>query len=126
MNKARKPLTREQIGRLATDIYKLLKDNGLWIDTSIYFNGNRIDNRDDDGNYHYDGVMYFHEDMDPRDCFEYVNPDHIISMTFEGPVYHMFNYDRNPSVLKKFNALLKRFGVCYELGDAWNLTCYYI
>ena len=38
----------------------------------------------------------------------------------------MFNYNKYGSVLKKFKALLEKYGLYYEQGDAWNLTCYYI
>ena len=69
--------------------------------------------------------MYLEHDMDPGDYFEYVNPEHILSMSFEGPIYHMFNYGEYKPVLKKFNELLEKYGLYYELGNAWNLTCYY-
>lgn len=124
-HKITKPLTKEQIEDLADSIYKLFAKNQMWSDTFIYFNGCRIGNKDPAGNYHYDGTVYLEEDKDPRDYFEYVNPDHILSMSFEGPVYHMFNYGHDKPVLKKFRALLERYGLYYELGNAWNLSCYY-
>lgn len=123
--KIKKPLTEEQIEELADEIYQLFKKNDMWMDSCIYFNGCCLDGTDENGNCHYDGSAYLHPDRDPRDNFEYVNPDHILSMSFEGPVYHMFNYGEHGSVLEKFDSLLKQFGLYYELGNAWNLTCYY-
>lgn len=125
-NNITKRLTSEQIEDLADRIYKLFKKNDMWSDTFIYFNGCRIGNKDTNGNYHYDGTVYMEQDKNPEDYFEYVNPDHILSMSFEGPVYHMFNYGSYPDVLKKFNKLINKFGPYYEFGHAWNLTCYYL
>ena len=120
-----KPLTSEQIENLADGIYKLFKKNDMWSDVFLYFNGVRVGNKDPKGNYHYDGKAYMEPDMDPRDYFEYVNENHILSMSFEGPVYHMFNYGQYPGVKKKFDKWIERHGIHYELGNAWNLTCYY-
>lgn len=126
MAKISKPLTKEQIEELADKIYKLFNKHGIWSDTTVYFNGGCIDNRDDNGEYHYDGTVYHHDDKNPRDYFEYVNPDHILSMSFEGPVYHMFNYGEHRTAYRKFKELLARYGLYHELGDAWNLSCYYV
>lgn len=123
---AEKPLTEKQIEELANSIYELFRENELWSDTFIYFNGKRLGNVSPDGKYHYDGSAYLEEDKDPRDYFEYVNPDHILSMSFEGPAYHMFNYAENSSTLEKFDDLLAKYGLYYELGHAWNLSCYYV
>lgn len=119
-----KELNEKTIEKLADSIYNLFKKNDVWSDVCIYFNGKRLDNKDDYGDYHYDGNAYLHGGFDPRDYFECVNPDHILSMSFEGPVYHMFNYGKYKTVLKRFDELLKRYGLYYELGDAWNLTLY--
>ena len=121
----KKPLTSKQIEDLAYKIYKLFKKNDIWMGARIYFNDSAIDNMDENMDYHYDGSVYFHQDMDPTLYFEHVNPDHILSMSFEGPIYRMFNCKRHKTVLKKFNDLITRFGLRYAFGDEWNLTCYY-
>lgn len=126
MKKGTEKLTKEKIAELADHIYKLFKENDMWSDTSIYFNGKRLSNRGPDGRHHYDGSAYEEENKDPNDYFEYVNSDHILSMSFEGPVYDMLNYDGYPSVQKQFDELLAQYGLYYELGNAWNLSCYYI
>lgn len=114
MSEIRKPLTKEQIEELADSIYQLFKENDMWMDTSIFFNECRLNDEKRES------------DVDPRDYFEYVNPEHILSMSFEGPVYDMFNYCEYESVHEKFDALLKKYGLYYELGNAWNLSCYYL
>ncbi len=125
MSKITKPLTKEQIDDLAEKIYKLFKKNDIWQDTFIYFNGNCLGNKDPAGHYHYDGSAFLETDLDPRDYFEFVNSEHILSMSFEGPVYYMFNYGHHKSVFKQFKALLDKYGLYYEMGNAWNLSCYY-
>lgn len=120
-----KRLTKDQIEELAEKVYQLFRKNGIWSDTIIYFNGCSLDNKDETGRYHYDGSAYHHKDKDPRDYFGYVNSDHILSMSFEGPVNHMFNYGEYQDVLDEFNALLDGYGLYYELGNSWNLSCYY-
>lgn len=122
----KKPLTEQQIEELADRIYQLFKKHNMWMDSRIYFNGGCIDSKDENGTYHYDGSVYHHSDMNPKTYFEYVNPEHILSMSFEGPIYHMFNYNNYSSVLKQFDKLMKQFGLYYEFGNAWNFTCYYI
>lgn len=128
--KIQKPLTPDNIEELADRIYKLFRKNNMWSDCRIYFNGNALDTNDGSangaGSLHYDGMAFLHEGMDPNEYFEYVNPEHILSMSFEGPIYHMFNYNEYRSVMTQFRKLLDRFGVYYELGNAWNLTLYYI
>lgn len=118
-------LTESQIESLAKEIQKLLHTNGLWGGTYIYFNGCCMDSVDETGHTHYDGSVYVHPDIEPTDRFCYVNPDHILSMSFEGNVYQMFNHMMYTDVLHSFVNLLKQYGLYYELGNAWNLTCYY-
>lgn len=48
-----------------------------------------------------------------------------MSMSFEGPVYHMINGYALGGLVRRFNKIFEKYGVYYEQGDAWNLTCYY-
>jgi hypothetical protein len=54
-----------------------------------------------------------------------------MSMSFEGDFYGCINFTNeygayyDNRIMKSFNAILDKYGVWYELGDAWNLTCYY-
>ena len=46
------------------------------------------------GKYYYNDREHLieEENQNPRTYFEYVNPDHILSMSFEGPVCEMLYY----------------------------------
>ena len=120
---AKSALTEKQIGELAEQIYQLLKENDIWMDTDIYYNNRVMTNKDGNGQYQYDGSVYLYLDTPPIEPF--YTPGHILSMTFEGPVYQMFNHGSYPAVRRKFDRILKRFGLYYEFHDAWNLDCCY-
>jgi len=125
-------LTEKQIEALAKETRQFVIDNGIWVDTTIFFNGRAYSTSDRRGHYFYndpDNLVEL-EDEDPRDYFEYVNPDHIMSMMFEGPLYGCLNYtgeyghkydDRIQDGLMK---IFRKYHVYYELGNAWNLTLF--
>lgn len=58
--------------------------------------------------------------MDPRDYFEYVREPNILSMSFEGTLYDILN-NHDMFVLQD---LFSKYGLYYELGNAWNLSAY--
>ena len=122
-------LTPEAIEELAVKVRDFLLDHGLWQDVDIYFNGKRFTTRDPKtGKYHYNDRNYLfeEEEQNPEDYFKYVNPDHILSMSFEGPVCWMLYYGTNPKIKKQFDKMFTEWGLYYEFGDCWNFTCYYI
>ena len=115
------PLTEEQTEELAKAIYQLLLRHHMWLDVAIYYNGKRMSPSSVIGN----NDSYIMEDnVDPHRYFNYVGPT--LSMSFEGPMYHALNYGGNDLFLTEFNALLRQYGLYYELGDAWNLSVYSI
>ncbi len=126
--KERITLTEKQIDDLAVEIREFLLEHGMWQDVDIYFNHKRFGCKGPDGHYYYNDRehLFAEEDIEPQEYFKYVNPDHILSMSFEGAVCHMIYYGTAPGLLKKFNAIFERYGLYYELGDHWNLSCYYI
>lgn len=89
-------LTAEQIENLAKEIREFLLEHGLWQDVDIYFNGKRFTQHDPvTGKYYYNDREHLIEVADqPERHFEYVNPEHILSMSFEGPVCEMLYYRR--------------------------------
>lgn len=119
-------LTKSKIEELVRKIIELLKATGTDTDVCIYYNDKRISL----GNIWKTDIADFvpiekvEEDMCPLDYFEYVNTKHILSMSFEGALYHELNGYTNGSVTKKFDKLLEEYGLYYELGHAWNLTVY--
>lgn len=106
MNKAMEKLRQE--------IVELFKSYELYIDCTIYCNGKR---------YNYSGDKLDIRDADVTEYLDYCNPD-TLSMSFDGDIYDVFNYDLFPSLLEKFDKLLESYGLYYELGNAWNLSLY--
>ena len=113
---------------LAKDIYKWCKKKGLWGDNCIYFNGIAWASWDE---WHgvkgkkIDEDLYEYQDKNPKDYFEYANPE-TLSMSFEGPLYHVLNA-YTPGWVKKeeeFGNIFKKYGCYYEMGNAWNLSVF--
>lgn len=114
---------------LAWDIYNWCKEHDLWQDIVIYFDGAAwsansgawggelpLYMRED---------LYYYENKNPRDYFEYANPD-TLSMSFEGGLYYVLN-GYTPGWVKleaEFLALFEKYGFYYELGNAWNLAAF--
>lgn len=122
-------LTEAQIENLALEIREFLLDHEIWQDVNIYFNHKRIGCQDPKtGKYFYNDRerLFVEEGVEPEKYFKYVNPDHILSMSFEGPVCHMIYYGMNLGLLREFNAIFEKYGLYYELGNHWNFSCYYI
>lgn len=128
MNKAKR-LTYSQIEQLAVEIREFLLEHEMWVDVDIYFNGKCFTTHDKvNGKFYYNDREHLvvRENEDPRTYFEYVNPDHILSMSFEGTVCEMLYYGMYQATKKKFDALLERYGLYYEFGNHWNFSCYYV
>lgn len=122
-------LTESQIEKLAVEIRSFLLDHDMWQDVTIYFNGKAFSTYNKKtGKFHYNDAEHLVvlEDEDPRFYFKYVNPDHILSMSFEGPVCEMLYYEEYPAIRKKFDAIFEKYGLYYEFGDHWNFSCYYV
>lgn len=121
-------MTKKQKEQLATEIFEWLVKHEMWVDVAIYFNGKRwsTSNHKDCMDFCYNEHKYFEDEADPRDYFEYVNEPNILFMSFEGPLYHVLNA-YVPGWVKledEFRKIFEKYGVYYEMGHAWNLTCY--
>lgn len=122
-------LNAEQIEALAKEIREYLLVSKMWQDVDIYFNGKKYTTYDaKTGRFYYNDKKHLieKEDEDPADYFEYVNPNHILSMSFEGPVCEMLYYNEHATAKRGFDAIFAKYGLYYELGNHWNFTCYYI
>lgn len=120
-------MDRECIEELANEILEWLKENSLWVDCRIYFNGMAYSTDDRDGSYTSGRINDVHiiKDINPRDYFDYAGD--ILSMSFEGPLYEVFNgYAGHIStkLCHEFSSILSEYGLYYELGNAWNLSVY--
>lgn len=114
---------------LARDIYNWCKQYGLWGDNTIYFDGKAwaSDHRAWQGQLpnQIDEDLFEYADRDPRNYFEYANPD-TLSMSFEGELYYVLN-GYTPGWVKleaEFLALFEKYGMYYELGNSWNLAAF--
>ena len=115
---------------LAIDIYEWCKKHDLWGDNTIYFDGKAWTNSETWGTEEGKKIaedLYEYEDMNPKDYFEYANPN-TLSMSFEGSLNHVLNgyvygWGR---LVDKFEHLFKKHGFYYEFGNSWNLSVYEI
>lgn len=124
-----KVLTVEQTEQLATEIFNWLVDKEMWIDVAIYFNGKRWNTHNKDyTEFCYNERRYFEDVANPKDYFEYVREPNILSMSFEGSLYEVLNgYVPGWTKLEKeFRNIFEKYGLYFELGNAWNLTCFEI
>lgn len=116
-------ITKPDIERLANEIMAFLEAYGIAGSVSIYYNGNVVRSRteyDSEYNATYTWVKTY--DVDPHDYFEYAAYDHILSMSFEGGLYDLLNYSGG-NTMDKFMKIFEKYGLYYELGNSWNLTC---
>ena len=113
---------------LANDIYKWCKKKRLWGDNCIYFNGKAWASWSEwhgENGKKINEDLYEYENKNPKDYFEYANPD-TVSMSFEGPLNHVLNgYVRGWVKLEsEFSKLFEKYGYYYELGYTWSLSAY--
>lgn len=115
-------IDKAKIAELRDDVCKWIESNGYTDMVRVYALGDCVD--------YSNGEKAVLPNMNPKDFFEYgPKPErHILSMSFEGPLYGVFNhyYDGSFKIEADFDKLLKRHGVYRELGNAWNLSCYEI
>lgn len=120
--------TAEKIEKLAYEIREFLIKHKLWQDVRIYFNGKALATDDGNGNYAYNDPdkLFVLDDMDPRQYFEYVGD--YLSMSFEGPLYDVMNWYAPVKycneITAEFNRILGKYGLYYEMGNAWNLSLF--
>ena len=119
-------ITKADIERLANEIKAFLEAYQIANSVSIYYNGNVIRSKTEyDLEYNETYSWVKTNGIDPHDYFEYAAYEHILSMSFEGGLYDVLNYSGG-SKMDKFMKIFEKYGLYYELGNAWNLTCYLI
>ena len=121
------PLTTKQREELATEIFNWLNDKEMWVDIHIYFNGKCWStNNQNHTEFCYNERRYFEYEAEPTDYFEYVREPNILSMSFEGVFYDVLNGYVSGCVKleEEFRNIFDKYGVYYELGNAWNLSCF--
>lgn len=122
-------LSPEKIEELAKEIFQWLNEKEMWVDVHIYFNGKCWStNNKDSTEFCYNEYRYFEYESNPKTYFEYVREPNILSMSFEGYLYDVLNgyaYGWGKQT-EEFKEIFEKYGLYYELGHAWNLTCYEI
>lgn len=109
-------LTKKKINQLAFEIRDYLVNAGLEDGVAIFFNNLKMTiNRN--GN---EIQTVIKENIDPHDYFEYAAYNHILSMSFDGALYERIYYC--PTGARELSNIFERYGLYYELGNAWNLT----
>lgn len=120
-------LTEERRELLATEIFNWLVDHEMWVDVQIYFNGKCWSTSNKDHTeFCYNERRYFEYKAEPKDYFEYVREPNILSMSFEGSLYEVLNaYVKGWEKLEdEFRKIFEKYGLYFELGYQWSLTCY--
>lgn len=121
---------RNNIEQLAKEIHSFLVSHEMWVDVYIYFNGKCWGTSNSNNTeFCYNQNKYFEYEADPKDYFEYVRePKNILSMSFEGALYDVLNgYVSGWVKLEnEFRKIFEKYGLYFELGNAWNLTCFEI
>ena len=127
MYKSIKNIENEKIAKKIVDF---LKEHECWQDIIIYFNNkawSTFKNWKKEQGKEVMKEVYEYQDKNPRDFFEYVNSEHRLSMSFEGPFYYIMNGymgQHSYKIQDEFQNLFDEFGLYCELGDAWNLSLY--
>lgn len=115
--------------KLVMDLIKWLVKHDYFMDIYIYCNNKRWMSN----NYKKDAIEIINEDISPepfylqenikaKDYIEYAN-ENLITMSFEGPLYHEINYG-DGKTYKELQDFFEKRGLYFELGYAWSLSTY--
>ena len=115
---SRKKLSSKKIEALANEIRDWLIKNEMWVDTRIYFNNKAYTSLK---HYNNPDNLIVIEDINPKDYIDYCGD--YLTMSFEGPLYDVLNYT-NGKLKAEFDSIFDKYGLYYELGNAWNLSVY--
>lgn len=107
-------------------LIKWLKKRDLFEDVFLYVNGFRYSDSPSNNGQKIqigDGIECYRSVCeDPCEIVEYANPE-LITMTFEGALYHALNYGDGRTE-KALNDLFEARGLYFEYGYAWSLSAY--
>jgi hypothetical protein len=109
------------------DIIEYCGDNEMLIDIYFYVNGHRYSVENKPGATPIKTGKYIYYDCGPADVtqiVEYNNPE-TLTMTFEGPLYDMYNgYYGSSSAEDAITKIANKYGLYPEQGFAWSLAMY--
>lgn len=122
------PEDKEQ---LVMDLIKWLVKHDVFWDINIYCNNKcwKSNNYNNDKNVIKiintkisPEPFYVQENIKAKDYIEYAN-ENLITMSFEGPLYHEINYG-NGKIYQELEEFFNKRGLYFELGYAWSLSVY--
>lgn len=133
-----KYVTPMKAQKCADEIIDWALKHGLWVDCGLYVNGKVYRSHKEYGDVLYkeyrdpdleETYRVWQGERDPWTNFDYVNPNHFISMYFEGPLYEVLNFtgysmDYCADREEELDKILGKYGYYQELGNAWNLSAY--
>lgn len=113
---------------LAMDIYKFCRENEMWDDTAIFFDGKALASWDEwkcENGIKVADALYLYENENPRNYMQYINPDGLSCM-FDGNFgLHTLVNDWGatfPVTYEKFCSIFEKYGLYFEIGHSWYIT----
>lgn len=130
MSKTKKPITPENMQKMAIKLIKMIDKHNMFHMVNIYAGGKLYSSDYNDKNpemkeikMENDTVYYVQNaDMDNIPV-KYNNPK-TLTMTFEGPLYDALNYESTDETMKEINDIFDEYGLYAERGYAWSLAAY--
>lgn len=129
------PITAESSAEikenLAMELIKWLVKRDLFYDVFIYVNGKRyasnvykpkLETKEITNTDICPEPFFVQDNINAKDYIEYANPD-LITMSFEGPLYHEINYG-NGKTYEDLRKFFNKYNLYFELGYAWSLSLY--
>lgn len=130
MPKTKKPITPENMQKMAVRLIKLIDSLGMFHMINIYAGGKHYtsdyNNKNPDMQevkVESDTIYYVQDTNMDKIPVEYNNPK-TLTMTFEGPLYDALNYDSTDKTMEKINKIFDEYGLYAEMGYAWSLAAY--
>lgn len=117
--------------QLTMELIKWLSKRNLFSDVCIYVNNKRYksDCYQKDNNLKEindskicPNTFYVEDNINVKQYIEYAN-EKLITMSFEGPLYHAINYG-NGKIEADLQKFFDKYKLYYELGYAWSLSVY--
>lgn len=122
-----KPVTPQNMRNLAEQLINHFAKIDCWYEMGIYVANERWSSDQhagDEKRTTKNGVTYYvTKNIDIKRQMEYSNPD-TVSLYFEGPLYHLINYQDYDCVEKLTDKFLKPYGLYFEQGEAWNMAAF--
>lgn len=120
-------LSEKEKTELAEEFMDYLCQLGVFYEVDIYTGAKRLSSDSCNGKERKStakGTVYYEMDYDGCPC-EYNNPD-TLTVTFEGPFYHLLNHGDDGKVYKTLQNMFAKRDLYFEMGYAWSFALYYL